>query len=930
MTRTGRRFSILFAAIAALAKTGSAAARREFLRSARVLAAVALLALFGALALPTTAEAQSAGVLVSNLGQTSLVDRGSALNDDFGLAQSFSVPSGGGDYSLTSIEIRIASSDIFPEEMDSLTVDVWSTDSSGHPASSLHTLTNPTSIELGTVATFAAPMGATLQAGTTYVLVVYLDLDISASQAPRWDGTDSGDEDATSMTGWTIADTGLWRRATDTSWSDRDFAHRIRVNGTAVGGDTPPPPSTDATLSGLSLGTGVTLDPAFAPGTTSYTAAVANSVDEVTVTPTTTDTNATPEFLDASDTTLDDADDVPANGHQVALAVGDTVFKVQVTAEDGTTTQTYTVTVTRAAADTPTCTLNTGDIWCGVVTPASHLVNGVAFAHGFVDDTPDTGALSDKEFSVVTDGVTNSYTIVAVALGVGNATGSLSFSLTSALTAADAAKLVLHVDGSSDQFAFSVSDNPYLWPGTDLDWSSGDPVTLRLRDSVAVPTDAPTDFTATVGDAQVALAWKAARLYSGVTGHEFRYKTDGDYPEDWTAIAYSGPDEANEDGSTVTGLTNEVAHTFELRAVNTAGGGAAATAGPVTPTPGICDRTQKIQDAILAEISGVDDCAAVTVANLASIVTFGPFGLNTTNQGITSLQKGDFAGLTSLTILNLGSNGLTSLPEGIFSGLAELADLNLSSNQLESLPEGAFSGLTALQILYMSNNNLSSLPEDLFSGLTALTNLSLVDNDLSSLPKDLFSGLTGLDSLDLNDNDLDSLPGTVFSGLTALIELDLDDNKLTMLPEGLFSDLTALNSLELNNNALESLPEGLFSGLTALTRLELHNSALESLPEGLFSDLTALIGLELHNNALDSLPEGLFSGLTALSRLLLYGNPTNPMELTVTVEKVGTNQVRAKVLAGAPLAAKRPDGMWFSPTPYLRSRIAFSISAWQR
>ena len=32
----------------------------------------------------------------------------------------------------------------------------------------------------------------------------------------------------------------------------------------------------------------------------------------------------------------------------------------------------------------------------------------------------------------------------------------------------------------------------------------------------------------------------------------------------------------------------------------------------------------------------------------------------------------------------------------------------------------------------------------------------------------------------------------------------------------------------------------------------------------------------------------------------------------------------------APLAAKRPEGMWFSPTPYLRSRIAFSISAWRR
>ena len=30
------------------------------------------------------------------------------------------------------------------------------------------------------------------------------------------------------------------------------------------------------------------------------------------------------------------------------------------------------------------------------------------------------------------------------------------------------------------------------------------------------------------------------------------------------------------------------------------------------------------------------------------------------------------------------------------------------------------------------------------------------------------------------------------------------------------------------------------------------------------------------------------------------------------------------------MAAKRPDGMWFNPTPYLRSRIAFSISAWRR
>ena len=30
------------------------------------------------------------------------------------------------------------------------------------------------------------------------------------------------------------------------------------------------------------------------------------------------------------------------------------------------------------------------------------------------------------------------------------------------------------------------------------------------------------------------------------------------------------------------------------------------------------------------------------------------------------------------------------------------------------------------------------------------------------------------------------------------------------------------------------------------------------------------------------------------------------------------------------LAAKRPEGRWFNPTPYFRSRMAFSISAWRR
>ena len=74
----------------------------------------------------------------------------------------------------------------------------------------------------------------------------------------------------------------------------------------------------------------------------------------------------------------------------------------------------------------------------------------------------------------------------------------------------------------------------------------------------------------------------------------------------------------------------------------------------------------------------------------------------------------------------------------------------------------------------------------------------------------------------------------------------------------------------------------------------------------MFDNNTALERLELGHNALNALPDGLFSGLTSLTNLSLGGNSTDPMQLTVTMEKVGTDQARAKVLAGAPFAVDIP------------------------
>ena len=93
--------------------------------------------------------------------------------------------------------------------------------------------------------------------------------------------------------------------------------------------------SSDADLSDLSLSRG-SLTPTFDAATTSYTASVGNTVEEVTVTATKSDADAS-------------VAQSPVN--PVTLSVGANPITVTVTAEDGTT-KAYTVTVTRAAAPT--------------------------------------------------------------------------------------------------------------------------------------------------------------------------------------------------------------------------------------------------------------------------------------------------------------------------------------------------------------------------------------------------------------------------------------------------------------------------------------------------------------------------------------------------------------------------------------------------
>ena len=181
-------------------------------------------------------------------------------------------------------------------------------------------------------------------------------------------------------------------------------------------------PSADASLSSLSLsdslGDDIELSATFSAEATSYTASVESTVTSTTVTAETTDDNATAVIMING---VEDADGA------VDLVAGYNDITVEVTAEDGTTTRTYTVTVLRAAPedestsddDTITSLLSRLDVV--VDTGASNQIAGYIASNS--QGSLSQGTLSPAGFNYPA-GFGRWYTVEAVAVEQGKAANS--------------------------------------------------------------------------------------------------------------------------------------------------------------------------------------------------------------------------------------------------------------------------------------------------------------------------------------------------------------------------------------------------------------------------------------------------------------------------------------------------------------------------
>ncbi|HEY4194497.1 MAG TPA: cadherin-like beta sandwich domain-containing protein, partial [Mucilaginibacter sp.] len=161
--------------------------------------------------------------------------------------------------------------------------------------------------------------------------------------------------------------------------------------------------SSTATLSNLTLSSG-TLAPAFISSTTSYAASVTNATASITVTPTATDPTST---ITVNGTAVVSG---TASG-PIPLVIGSNLVTVVVTAQDGSTTGTYTVTVDRPALTS--VVLNNLTISTGSLAPAfDSQVFSYASAVG--------NAITSLTVTATTSDATATLTINGVPTGSGN------------------------------------------------------------------------------------------------------------------------------------------------------------------------------------------------------------------------------------------------------------------------------------------------------------------------------------------------------------------------------------------------------------------------------------------------------------------------------------------------------------------------------
>ena len=286
-------------------------------------------------------------MLVGNTGQGGRGTR-SLSGGYLTLAQQFTTGGHAAGYALTGVSAVLgAGRTLTAEELSKVRAQLWS-NSGLDPGEKLADLAvpPPAAAAVRAFAThLAAPPGTRLAANTRYQLVFYA---VGGQDQLALDVTSSGNEDAGSASGWSIANRYV-------GWSGEAAAGSPTVALTsAVVQAVGAPVASDASLAGLTAAAAacadcpyeaLALSPAFDSATTAYMARAGYALSHVRLRPTAADASATVRVGRGGSLAPVRSG---AEGAAVALDDGWNRLVAEVTAGDGSATTTYTVTVTRA------------------------------------------------------------------------------------------------------------------------------------------------------------------------------------------------------------------------------------------------------------------------------------------------------------------------------------------------------------------------------------------------------------------------------------------------------------------------------------------------------------------------------------------------------------------------------------------------------
>jgi len=227
------------------------------------------------------------------------------------------------------------------------------------------------------------------------------------------------------------------------------------------------PSSTNANLTNLTLNHNATFTPTFAPGQLSYTANVPYTTNEISITPA-CDTTATVKVNNTAVTS-------GIHSQRFLLGVGNNTLTIVVTAQDSTTTKTYTVIVNRAAS--PNAYLSNLRLNGQTMSPAFNYTTTSYTAHmpypaASVKVTPtsaDAGAtikvnnvpVASHASSTIALNVGDNAIAVTVTAADGVSTKTYTITVTRAAPPADANLSNLRINGQTISPAFNYTVTAY-------------------------------------------------------------------------------------------------------------------------------------------------------------------------------------------------------------------------------------------------------------------------------------------------------------------------------------------------------------------------------------------------------------------------------------------------------------------------------------